>query len=209
MSKIFCFIFTVLFLNAHGVEYDIFVLKKHNEYRDKHNVPHLKLDKRLSEECADYAKQCTTQHESEYSTSNGKYSENLCTHKESRGSCEAEWYRESFYYNYERPRISNTTRSFTAMIWKSSTHLGVGVSKTDGETITVVRYRPPGNIYGQFIKNVPPPNKSNKIKVSLLLSLIIWSGATILESFLQDVALVSQSRSTVKKIRKLGAAFLI
>ena len=42
------------------------------------------------------------------------------------------------------------------MIWKESEELGVGRAKSkSGKIIVVANYDPPGNVIGQFAKNVP------------------------------------------------------
>jgi hypothetical protein len=52
--------------------------------------------------------------------------------------------------------------NFTQMIWKSSTEIGVGISKVRGQNkyVVVAHYKPSGNINtpGEFRKNVLPPN---------------------------------------------------
>jgi len=46
----------------------------------------------------------------------------------------------------------------TQLLWKGSTELGVGVAVVDGTTAYVVgNYNPPGNMVGDFNRNVPGP----------------------------------------------------
>ena len=61
-------------------------------------------------------------------------------------------------------RIKILTRSlhlidhFTQLIWRSSTHFGIGKARTrQGKMIVVANYTPPGNVSDHFAENVPPP----------------------------------------------------
>ena len=75
----------------------------------------------------------------------------------------------------------------TKMIWKKSILIGFGMQKTpDNKYVVVIKYYPPGNIFGEFIKNVFPleikysqaiyiqPKDLNKVKQnSVLLRILI------------------------------------
>lgn len=43
---------------------------------------------------------------------------------------------------------------FTQLVWKDTTHYGVGISKRGNHTIVVVNFHPPGNVPGQFEENI-------------------------------------------------------
>ncbi|KAJ7377237.1 hypothetical protein OS493_030048 [Desmophyllum pertusum] len=76
------------------------------------------------------------------------------------------WYREVCDYPFGNPPNSIFDVSgahwighFTQVVWKATTHVGVGLKKivnSDGktETYVVARYSPPGNVNGQLGDNV-------------------------------------------------------
>ncbi len=77
------------------------------------------------------------------------------------------WYGGATNYDYVIP-VAN---SFSAMIWNSTTDLGVGIVSNEGSVWVICNYYPPGNVYvvgGQngndslslFYKNVFPPTNS-------------------------------------------------
>lgn len=76
----------------------------------------------------------------------------------------ARWYASGAHYDYDVP-VAN---AFTAMIWNSTTELGVGVASKNGNILVICNYWPPGNVYvsgaqnpadsiALFNKNVFPP----------------------------------------------------
>ncbi|KAK7094904.1 Golgi-associated plant pathogenesis-related protein 1-like [Littorina saxatilis] len=72
-----------------------------------------------------------------------------------------EWYRESRHYSFNQPRWRKETIHFTQLVWKTTTQMGVGVSRVRGQDrwVIVTHYRPQGNtnMPGDFKKNVQPP----------------------------------------------------
>jgi uncharacterized protein YkwD len=67
------------------------------------------------------------------------------------------WAKEMDSYNYNSPGFSPTTGHGTALIWKSSTHIGAGLSQlADGSYFDVMNFAPPGNVRSQdlFRQNV-------------------------------------------------------
>ena len=68
-------------------------------------------------------------------------------------------YREVCDYNFDTHRsIQLKTGHFTQMVWRKSEELGVGVATGTKHglecTYIVARYRPAGNVYGQYSENV-------------------------------------------------------
>ncbi|VEL34189.1 unnamed protein product [Protopolystoma xenopodis] len=59
--------------------------------------------------------------------------------------------------------FSLTSGHFTQVVWESSRELGVGISKEDDlrSAYIVCFYFPPGNIRGEYTKQVPPPRVNN------------------------------------------------
>lgn len=60
------------------------------------------------------------------------------------------WYKERRNYDYNSPNLVKSPKEFrnshfTAILWKSTTHIGVGkATSKDGKTFIVVSYYPPG-----------------------------------------------------------------
>lgn len=49
-------------------------------------------------------------------------------------------------------------RHFTQLIWKNTELIGLGMAKHEsGKVYFVCVYYPPGNVAGEFAKNVSPP----------------------------------------------------
>ena len=69
------------------------------------------------------------------------------------------WYNEIKLYDFKNPGFSHETGHFTALVWKSSTAFGMGIS-INPETQDVyisMNLSPPGNVMDQFDKNVLEP----------------------------------------------------
>ncbi|XP_006886896.1 PREDICTED: golgi-associated plant pathogenesis-related protein 1 isoform X2 [Elephantulus edwardii] len=116
------------------------VLKAHNEYRQKHGVPPLKLCKKLNQEAQQYSEALASTRILKHSpeSSRGQCGENLA------------------WASYDQPG------HFTAMVWKNTKKMGVGkASASDGSSFVVARYFPAGNVVnpGFFEENVLPPKK--------------------------------------------------
>jgi hypothetical protein len=60
------------------------------------------------------------------------------------------WYSYVKYYNYNEPGYNKVARTFTRVVWKSTTEVGFGIA---GKYV-VARYCPKGNIKGEYSDNV-------------------------------------------------------
>lgn len=69
----------------------------------------------------------------------------------------------NFYTATRTPTSKTTVKHFTQVVWKRTTHVGVGIASrktklpngfTEVTTYIVARYYPAGNVNGQFIDNV-------------------------------------------------------
>ena len=83
--------------------------------------------------------------------------------KELTGSEIAEmWYREATDYNFEVPAFNAKCGNFTNVVWASSREFGVAKSLSDdGTHYVVARYKPMGNVVGEFKENVKPPREAS------------------------------------------------
>ncbi|CAO1357642.1 unnamed protein product [Diamesa serratosioi] len=147
-------------------EFDLAMLKMHNDYRRKHGAPELKLTKELMNDAQQWAETLAQDDRFTY-RQNSQYGENLyCLWSSdsdatpnARDVCKS-WYDEVKQYTWNiEPRGSFKAGQFTQMVWKSSKELGIGVGRTkNGKVIIVASYYPRGNIIGNFLNNVKRNN---------------------------------------------------
>ncbi|CAL8116591.1 unnamed protein product [Orchesella dallaii] len=141
-------------------------LEEHNKYRLLHGVNPLKSSEKLenvAQNFADYLAHSDKLHHS----SDLEYGENLAgisIPNKSKALKEAikAWYNEINNYDFENPRYSVKglkVGHFTALVWKTTTHVGVGIAWNPKRRwwIVVANYSPPGNLKGTYAENVFPP----------------------------------------------------
>ncbi|CAL8116373.1 unnamed protein product [Orchesella dallaii] len=145
-------------------------VSEHSKYRRRHAVPDLRADNaeihRTAQRYADYlANSDKFEH-----SGNKNYGENLAytsikSKEEAVVDAVRRWYNEIQKYNYNRPGFSMATGHFTALVWKSTTHVGIGVAWNARKNwwVVVANYSPPGNSGSgpNYRENVLPP--SNKL----------------------------------------------
>ncbi|XP_065662508.1 Golgi-associated plant pathogenesis-related protein 1-like [Hydra vulgaris] len=135
-------------------------LKAHNRLRAKHEkTPRLVLDKVLTKSAQKYAEYLASN--DLFKHSGGKYGENLymSTGGESQNVCDDasnSWYSEIENYDYDDPSYNEETGHFTQLVWRGSKKVGFGVATKGEQTVVVAQYLPPGNMAGDFEKNVMP-----------------------------------------------------
>ena len=137
-------------------------LTAHNEYRKRHGVPPLKLDKDLCKVSQQWANFLISRNMLQHSN-NSSYGENLFSMTSSNPNFTVagkepveSWYSEIKYYNFGGEPSSLASGHFTQVVWKESSRLGVAFAKSGGRVVVVANYDPPGNFIGDFSKNVPP-----------------------------------------------------
>jgi len=64
------------------------------------------------------------------------------------------WYNEVNFYKFENPGFSPETGHFTQLIWRSTTKIGYGISRSGSNTYVVMQFDPCGNVNNQFDQNV-------------------------------------------------------
>ena len=131
------------------IEYKFEIIKQINKYRNNHGVRSLRSDyeqDKISQNLADEISKNGNQYNGEetiYKSENYISPVNLAQIL----------YNENINYDYKNEKPSN----FTKMIWKKSILIGFGMQKTfDNKYVIVIKYYPPGNIFGEFNKNVFP-----------------------------------------------------
>jgi len=138
-------------------------LEKHNAFRMIHDAPDMTLNKQMCEEAKAYAEQLAQMGTLTHSSSGD--GENLsmgCSTNKAQTMEEAvtNWYNEVCQpgYNFDSGGFSGGTGHFTQVVWKESTELGIGRAETQQSGMKcayiVGRYRPAGNMMGDFANNV-------------------------------------------------------
>ncbi|KJZ72522.1 hypothetical protein HIM_08046 [Hirsutella minnesotensis 3608] len=146
------------------------MLDKHNTARQDHKVPLLRWNADLASSAQQSAQNCIDNHDN-----HGKgFGQNLAwlwssgsedNTKVALGGVDG-WYKEKNNYNnlYGVPDPTsgnfNDIGHFTQMVWKATTDVGCATNRCQGGSIdwvTVCNYKQPGNVPGQFAKNVLTP----------------------------------------------------
>lgn len=147
------------------------VAAKLNTIRYYHSVPAVAIDPDLNLIAQSWADELI--HANAFYHSSNRYGENLAMASSSAEPFDYSiyilnaidaWYREIKDYNFSisSPGFSIKTGHFTALVWKATTSIGVGAaySPLTKKIIICMNFNPPGNVQGQFSRNVFP-NKSN------------------------------------------------
>ncbi|XP_060866910.1 Golgi-associated plant pathogenesis-related protein 1-like isoform X1 [Metopolophium dirhodum] len=136
-------------------------LDRHNFYRKKHNVPPLKINSKLNDISQNWADELAKRDVASHRPNNA-YGENIYTIKSTEQVTELgtkavnSWYNEIKFFDFQGSNndMAACTKSFhfTQLIWKDSSELGVGASKSSksGKLYVVCNYDPHGNIRSQF-----------------------------------------------------------
>ena len=128
------------------------VLNAHNEFRADHCAPPLTWADELASSAQAWADACVFAHDS------GRgFGENLAGGSEQPTEL---WYAESADYQFIAPGFAATTGHFTQVVWRASNKLGCGRAHCTFGVYYVCRYTPPGNVLGQFEKNVLPTSST-------------------------------------------------
>jgi pathogenesis-related protein 1 len=131
---------------------------EHDRYRAAHCAPPLEWSDELAASAQKWAdtlkkRNCPLEH------SDAPYGENLAAATPgtlSPADVVEMWYREVDEYDFRKPSFSGATGHFTQVVWADSRRLGCGVSACDHLEIFVCQYDPPGNVMGDFERNVQP-----------------------------------------------------
>jgi glioma pathogenesis-related protein 2 len=139
-------------------------LEGHRIFRALHGSPPLLWDDRLARAAQSHAESLVRENTFEHGGLDvpgyGRVTQNMALVGPRQGIYKALalWYgREVVLYDHSKPGPQQGTGHFTALIWKQTTRLGVGVARKSNKCIIVANYWPPGNVVGQYETNVLPP----------------------------------------------------
>jgi hypothetical protein len=135
-----------------------------NAYRAKNRAPPLIWDTTIAEFSQQWSYYLVSNDEFKHS-GNNMYGENLAYFqgygRDTMGLIKKAidlWYDEIKLYDFKNPGFSHATGHFTCLVWKSSTHFGMGFSintATNAVDVTM-NTSPPGNYSGRYEENVLP-----------------------------------------------------
>lgn len=184
-------------------EFELECLKAHNEYRSKHGVLPLKMNKRLCRYAEEWAKVIAARGVLVH-RSNSQYGENIfCSWSSPNANVVItgrepveNWYSEEPTHVYGKEPATLKTGHFTQVVWRDSRELGVGVARNrSGQVFVVANYDPPGNYIGSFAKNVAPPGGFEIPKI------IIDRPSNISNNNMEDGAKIGTPKSKEKHVR--------
>jgi uncharacterized protein YkwD len=132
----------------------------HNRVRKNHGAPPLTWSPTVATSAQHWAdnlrsKGCILQH-----SGSAKYGENLAAGTSSMMTPEHAvemWAEEEKEYSFKKGGFSMKTGHFTQVVWKDTKSVGCGSTQCKGLTIWVCQYDPPGNVEGEYARNVQPP----------------------------------------------------
>ena len=143
------------------------VLLIHNNYREMHSSPPLKLNKNLSRKAEDIVNYLIKDMNDNlddllFINDNQPLGVNIYNgdKKISPEEISKEWYNENKFYNYDNDKFQKNAIHFTQIVWKNTTEVGFAfTSKKSKKCIGVALYYPAGNIFDEFKDNVKPISK--------------------------------------------------
>jgi uncharacterized protein YkwD len=134
------------------------VVDAHNQLRAKHCAPPLVWSDTLARTAKRWADHlasagCRLEH------SRNNYGENLAGG--STGTLSPEevarvWYREHERYDFHKGSFSMHTGHFTQLVWVGTKRIGCAVASCPSQEVWVCNYDPPGNMEGDYARNVLP-----------------------------------------------------
>ena len=135
-------------------------LNKHNELRNKHGSPNLKMNEDLNKMAQEYASKIL-QLEGKTSFPSNIYNDStlgenifISIKANVEEMCQ-NWYEENKYYNFDMNKFQRGTSHFTQLIWKETKEVGFGFAfSKENKFCGVALYYPAGNILGEFSNNV-------------------------------------------------------
>jgi len=157
------------FADRTSVEFQQEMLSQINGYRAQHGAPPLTLDADLVDYSKSRAAHMSALGQLSHDDLKAEYGENASWQATSSGptagpaaGATSAWYGEVKNFDFSNPEgpHSGVTGHFTALVWKSTTKLGVGRVSGQGdkwwETFIVANFFPAGNMTGDFAANVSP-----------------------------------------------------
>ncbi|XP_057292005.1 uncharacterized protein LOC130614593 [Hydractinia symbiolongicarpus] len=138
---------------VHLVTDKVGSLYSHNYLRALHGAPPLRWDDNLAYKASSWAHHLALSNQGMSHSSMQGYGENVYSHSGASSYVHSyiaahRWYEGVKNYDYGHPHFTPYAGTFTEMIWKSTTSLGVGIAyRPDSKrTYIVAIYQPGGNL---------------------------------------------------------------
>lgn len=129
------------------------LLDLHNKYRSIHHSSSLIWNNTLANAAQQLVNKCVFQHDTTTIYGENLYAifgYNLPKVEQTLTDAVNAWYAEEKEYDYKNPRYSH----FTQLVWRASSQLGCAVNDCGYMRFISCKYYPPGNVLGQFERNV-------------------------------------------------------
>ena len=133
------------------------LLQAHNAYRAKHHAPSLQFSSKAASQAQKWANHLARGGGTLEHGGHDGMGQNLAYKSGAEFTAQEVadmWYKEVQNYNFSSPGFANNTGHFTQLVWKGTTHVGVGKAVRGKTTFVVANYTPPGNVAGQYEQNV-------------------------------------------------------
>ncbi len=134
------------------------ILSAHNRYRADHCAAQLAWSPKLEQVAQAWANSLKADG-CKFGHSGGQYGENLAAGTSGTldgNAVAAMWYDEVKDYDFGRGGFSMSTGHFTQVVWRGTTQVGCGKATCRGMDIWVCNYDPPGNVQGDYKRQVQP-----------------------------------------------------
>lgn len=134
------------------------ILAAHNRFRARHCAPPLTWSKDLVAESGRWARNLAAHHCAFEHNPDPRFGENLAYFRPpgalGQEQVAEEWYREIEHYSFKRPGFSMDAGHFTQLVWVGTRRVGCSSVECGGGELWVCNYDPPGNVEGDFDRNV-------------------------------------------------------
>ena len=135
------------------------LLEAHNKYRAAHDAPPLVWSRKAASKANDWAKELGKKKTLKHGNHDGMGQNLACTRSSGNVDMTGQqavdmWYNEIKDYDFKKGDFQPNTGHFTQVVWKGTTEVGAAKVIKDGYCFVVANYCPPGNMMGDFDKNV-------------------------------------------------------
>ncbi len=134
------------------------ILAAHNRFRARHCAPPLTWSKELVAVSGKWARNLAAHHCAFEHNPDPRFGENLAYFRPpgalGQEQVAEEWYKEIEHYNFKRPGFSMEAGHFTQLVWVGTQRIGCASVECGGGELWVCNYDPPGNMEGDFDRNV-------------------------------------------------------
>ena len=141
------------------------LIQEIDNFRRLHQAPDVKLSVTLSQVANQWANKIANEGV-ERIDPNSNYGQLVCSHNaggNTAKACVVKWYGAIKFFDWSNPKLTKNASSFTQLVWKNNSAIGVGVAKggggikkqnVGGKNFIVVLFEPGQNDAGDIKDNV-------------------------------------------------------